>query len=384
MPALPEQFREGSAKSITFCLTENCNFACKYCYLVNFDHKKKLTKEQALKNIDFVFDNPNLFQEDSVIWEFIGGEPLLEVELMDYMCDVLKLKMWERRPDWMENHMFNLATNGSLYHKPNVRRFIEKNRERLSLGFSIDGNKILHDGARVYPDGRGTFEDVVKNIDLYKSDFGTRSSTKSTLARESLPHIFDSVKYLFSLDLIVYMNTVFEDCWLPGDDTLFYDQLVKLADWMIESGKWKTNYVSLFDFRFVDNSLKLSNNNWCGSGKMLHISTDGKFYPCTRLAPYSMQYRKEGFEIGDIVNGYNYEKVSAFLNLTKVDQSCSTCMNCEAESGCAWCTGWNYDKYGSIFKRATAICSMHKARVLANQYYYGKLEKLYGDSADKR
>ena len=46
-------------------------------------------------------------------------------------------------------------------------------------------------------------------------------------------------------------------------------------------------------------------------------------------------------------------------------------------TGCAWCTGYNYDASpdGTIFQRATFICKMHKARVRANNYYWAKLEK---------
>jgi len=379
LPKIPDQFMGGVAKNITFCVTEYCNFACKYCYLVNLDTRKKLTKEQALKNINFIFDNPNSFLEKSVVWEFIGGEPFLEIETIDYICDILKLKMWEKRQDWFLNYMFSFSTNGSLYHKPDVRKFIKKNKERLSIGFSIDGVKELHDKYRVYLDGRGTFDDVIKNLDLYREDFQGKISTKATLSHDSLPYIFESVKFLSSLDLQIYMNVVFEDVWKEDDDKIFYEQLIKLADWLIDSGNWKKQFVSLLDTNLITREVILSNKNWCGSGKMLHISTEGKLYPCTRLAPYSMQYRKDGFPIGDIERGYDYERMSTFFNLTKTDQSCKTCMDCEIESGCAWCTGWNYDKYGSIMKRATFICKMHKARVMASKYYYKKLESLYGD-----
>ena len=97
LPKAEPQFESGIAKSITFCVTEFCNLKCRYCYLVNMDKRNKLTKEQAKKNIDFIFDNPQFFSEKSVIWEFIGGEPFLEIEVIDYACDYLKYKMWESR-----------------------------------------------------------------------------------------------------------------------------------------------------------------------------------------------------------------------------------------------------------------------------------------------
>jgi len=38
--------------------------------------------------------------------------------------------------------------------------------------------------------------------------------------------------------------------------------------------------------------------------------------------------------------------------------------------GCGWCSAYNYEVFGTPNKRATYICCMHKARVLANVYYW--------------
>ena len=59
-------------------------------------------------------------------------------------------------------------------------------------------------------------------------------------------------------------------------------------------------------------------------------------------------------------------------DLTQSDQEC---IDCEVASGCAWCQGENYDAAATptVYKRATAICKMHKARVRPNNYYWNKL-----------
>lgn len=51
-------------------------------------------------------------------------------------------------------------------------------------------------------------------------------------------------------------------------------------------------------------------------------------------------------------------------------------------SGCAWCSAWNYQKFGTANKRCTNICIMHKARVLANVYYWNKLHRM-NESCDR-
>ena len=42
-------------------------------------------------------------------------------------------------------------------------------------------------------------------------------------------------------------------------------------------------------------------------------------------------------------------------------------------AGCGWCSGFNYEETGTPNKRITYICNMHKARVLANLYYWNKI-----------
>ena len=37
------------------------------------------------------------------------------------------------------------------------------------------------------------------------------------------------------------------------------------------------------------------------------------------------------------------------------------------------CSAYNYQEFGTVDKRATYICEMHKARSLANVYYWNKL-----------
>ena len=39
---VPKSANEGNMNNITFCLTEDCNLRCKYCYEVNKNNKRKM------------------------------------------------------------------------------------------------------------------------------------------------------------------------------------------------------------------------------------------------------------------------------------------------------------------------------------------------------
>lgn len=366
----------GMAKNITFIVTKDCQLACKYCYLVGKNVKERMSWETAKTFIDYVLSHEDDFPEESVIWDFIGGEPFLEIDLIDKICDYLKQRMFELNHHWFNSYRFSFSTNGINYHEPKVQKFIEKNREHLSIGITIDGTEKKHDLNRVYKiTERGSYKDVVRNIPLWLEQF-PNAGTKVTISSADIPYITESVLHLYSLGIHeVNINVVFEDVWQEGDDKKFEEQLLTLADAIIDGGYYQ-DYACSFFSEQIGKPLDpvYENNNWCGAGRMLSVDAAGNLYPCTRFAQYSLR-EKKAWIIGNIKDGIDKNKIRPFLVLDRTTQSNSECLNCEIASGCAWCQGENYDAADTptVYQRATAICIMHKARVRANNYYWNKL-----------
>lgn len=375
-------WQEGKAKNITFIVTKDCQLACKYCYLVGKNSNEKMTWPVAKAAIDYILGSENtpLFNTESVIWDFIGGEPFLEIELIDKICDYIKTEMYRRNHHWFNSYRFSFSTNGINYHTEKVQRYILKNHEHLSIGITIDGTKIKHDLNRIYKpvtgaEERGSYEDVVKNIPLWIQQF-PNAGTKVTISSADIPFIKDSVLHLFELGIReVNINCVFEDVWKEGDDLLFEEQLIALADEMIDKDLYRNNVCSFFS-EHIGKPLdpEIDNQNWCGAGKMLAVDAAGQFYPCTRFAQYSLR-EKPARIIGNIKDGIDKNKIRPFLALDRVSQSSRQCIECDVASGCAWCQGENYDaaQTQTIYQSSTAICKMHKARVRANNYYWNRL-----------
>ena len=383
-----EPWQSGEAKNITFIVTKDCQLACKYCYLVGKNTKERMSWEIAKKAIDYILDNEKDFQEESVIWDFIGGEPFLEIELIDKICDYLKVEMYRRNHHWFNSYRFSFSTNGINYHTEKVQNFIKKNYEHLSIGITIDGTKRKHDLNRIWKtkemelgiqpkpeDERGSYDDVVKNIPLWIKQV-QGAGTKVTISSADIPYICESVLHLFGLGIHeVNINCVFENVWKEGDDKFFEEQLMQLADAIIDGGYYKDYVCSFFSENIGKPMDKvLENQNWCGAGRMLSIDAAGNFYPCTRFASYSLRSKKP-IIIGNVHDGIDNNKLRPFLTLDRITQSPQECVECEVASGCAWCQGENYDaaETNTIYQRSTAICKMHKARVRANNYYWNKL-----------
>lgn len=368
----------GVAKNITFIVTKDCQLACKYCYLVGKNSNERMSWDVARTAIDYILDHENDYNEESVVWDFIGGEPLLEIELIDKICDYIKIEMFRKNHHWFNSYRFSISTNGINYDSDRVQRFIAKNHDHLSIGITIDGTREKHDLNRVWKgDGpeRGSYKDVVKNIPLWLEQF-PGSATKVTISSEDIPYIKESVLHLYSLGITnVSINTVFEDVWKEGDDILLENQLLELADEIIDGGYYKTHFCSFFmDSIGKPMPIELNNENWCGAGKMLAIDAAGNFYPCTRFAQYSLREKKARI-VGNIRDGIDHNSLRPFLSLNRSIQSKQECVDCEVASGCAWCQGENYDAADTptVFQRSIASCKMHKARVRANNYYWNKL-----------
>lgn len=372
-------WKSGLAKVITFIVTKDCQLACKYCYLVGKNTSERMSWDVAKSAVDYILNNEKTFPEESVIFDFIGGEPFLEIELIDKICDYLKTEMYRLNHHWFTSYRFAFSTNGINYDSDRVQAFITKNIEHLSIGITIDGTKEKHDLNRIWKGGgpeKGSYDSVVRNIPLWRKQF-PGAGTKVTISSADIPFIKDSVLHLYSLDIHeVNINVVFENVWKEGDDIEFENQLIELADAIIDNGLYH-DYVCSFFSEGIGKPMNriTENENWCGAGRMLAIDASGNFYPCTRFAAYSLR-EKNPLIVGNVKDGINANLLRPFLALDRISQSSEDCINCEVASGCAWCQGENYDaaETSTIYQRATAICKMHKARVRANNYYWNKLK----------
>lgn len=380
---LRSAYNDDMRKCITFIVTKDCQLACKYCYLIGKNSNERMNWETAKKSIDYILSNED-YSDGCVQFDFIGGEPFLEIDLIDRICDYLKIEMYRKNHIWFNDYQLMITTNGLNYHSEKVQKFIEKNISHLQICITIDGTETKHNINRIYKNsGEGSYKDVIKNIPLWLNQF-EKIHTKVTISSDDIPYIKESVIHLYEMGIYgVLINCVFEDVWKDGDDRLFEEQLIQLADVIIEKEYYKNHVCTFFDEK-IGKPLN-DDGNWCGAGMMLSIDAAGNFYPCTRFAKYSLR-EKEPIIIGNVDDGINKNLLRPFLTLKRSLQSPQKCIDCEVASGCAWCQGENYDAADTptIYQRSTAICKMHKAQVRANNYYWNKLYRKLELTGEKK
>lgn len=363
-------------RTITFIVTKDCQLVCKYCYLVGKNKYERMPFEVAKEAIDKILTSPEYFPEKKVTWDFIGGEPLLEIDLISDIVEYISCNLKKLRHHWDDNYSIRITTNGILYNTTKVQKFISKYHDILNISISIDGNKVKQDLNRIFPNGKGSYDIVSKNVKLWVRQFDN-IATKMVISSEDLPYVCDSGIHLLQLGIKkLDMNLVVEDVWKEGDDEILEEQLIRFADLVIENKFYLDRSLYIFEDCIGHPFDPNFESNPCGS-MMLSIDSSGNFYTCLRFAKYSLR-NKSARIIGNIKDGINRNLIRPFYLIDEVSQSPLECQTCEVATGCRWCPAENYDISSSetIFQRSTAICKMHKARVRAKNYYWNKINRL--------
>lgn len=380
--AYPWMYGDKRVKTVTFIVTHQCNLRCTYCYEHN-KSDKKMTLETAKKCVDLLFAEDarnselvNDTEAHGLIIEFIGGEPFLEIELIDQTMEYFLNRAIELDHRWRTQYMINISTNGTLGEDERIRRFIKKYDGRLSVSVTIDGAKEAHDACRVDLAGNGSYDRAIK---MFRAVGGPqrRGSTKYTIAPGNIDKFAQAVRHLVMEEGVAALNCncVYEEGWTLEHAQILYWQLKEVSDMLLESGK--DSYVSILDWEAGNPMPETETQNWCGGdGRMLAFEVDGTVLPCMRYSSISIS-GQPSLRIGDVDSGIavredDRERLAQLRAITRQSQSEQTCLDCPIASGCGWCTAYNYEMSGTPNKRMTYICDMHKARVLAQCYHWNR------------
>ena len=123
---------EAFTRSVTFQVTDDCPCACIYCYQGHKGHRM-MSRETAKKGVDLLF---KMYDEDTssfinkntkaIILDFIGGEPLMNIDVIDYICSYFMEECLRRHHPWLLTWRASMISNGALYFDPKVQAFLKK------------------------------------------------------------------------------------------------------------------------------------------------------------------------------------------------------------------------------------------------------------------
>lgn len=273
-PEYREEDAEGAGRvltrSVTFQVTDACNLCCSYCYQINKGHRK-MSIETAKKFIDLLLSgekgmsnyiNPEI--SPGIVLDFIGGEPFLEVELIDQIVSYFEQRAIEMMHPWATKYMISICSNGVLYSDPRVQAFLNKHKHHMSFSVTIDGNKQLHDSCRVFHDGSGSYDLAVAAAKDWM-DKGGYMGSKITIAPGNITYLYDALVHMVELGYQdINANCVYEEGWNAEHATELYNQMKKVSDYFLDNNlDFSQYYCSLYEPAFFRPKSPDDNNNWC-------------------------------------------------------------------------------------------------------------------------
>jgi radical SAM protein with 4Fe4S-binding SPASM domain len=290
--------------------------------------------------IDWVFDNiPKCM--NGIEFTFIGGEPLLEFDLIK---DIVEYTYSKNKS---EKYIFYATTNGTLL-TDKMKKWFHEHKDRFYLRLSLDGTKETHDYNR-----SNSFDSL--DIDFFKKIWPGQG-VKMTLSPFSLDHLAQDIKYIHSLgfDDIGGVN-LFEGEFDWNKDEyirILVPQLKELVEYYVENNTLRLE--QMFDRRIDFCEAKnRERKKRCGIGTgTLFFDVDGEKYPCTFITPMTFSCD----EIAHVINT-NFNDDGNFI-----DDECFS--NCYIYPICPTCSGSNYMVNKTFKKRNRNKCQLQKLIVL--------------------
>lgn len=266
-------------------LTDICNFACRYCFIENEippHHKFSImTEEIAKKGINLfakTLENENSDHTIEPTIIFYGGEPLLNWKVMK---SALKyIAMLKSNSTLSNKTKVTLNTNASLITSEIAHELAEHG---VTVAVSLDGNKLLHDKARPFQNGRGTFDEVMNGIHNLQEN-GVSWGVSCTISEFNLPFIEDVLKWLvenFSLTSLGFNIGRDTNTYKISDSVKFAEDvsqaLIRCYEIARENGIYEDRIMRKVR-SFIDGKPRF--NDCAGCGQQIVVGPTGELGTC--------------------------------------------------------------------------------------------------------
>ena len=265
--------------------SSNCNLRCKYCFYHSLAENRE-TRSYGIMDIDtleILVKKTLEYADVTCTFAFQGGEPTLA-----------GFEFFEKLIEFQEKYNTKgvkinnaLQTNGMVIDD-RWAKFLHDNN--FLVGLSLDGTKDIHDMNRIDAATKGTFNRIMKTVDLfnkYKVEYNILFVVISTVARHTAKiYNFFKRKNFRYLQFIPCLDPLDEE---PGGHVYsltpdrFTTFLKTLFDLWYEDIK-QDNIISI---RYFDNLVGMIMGyppENCGMSGICRcqfvVEADGRAYPC--------------------------------------------------------------------------------------------------------
>lgn len=369
----PVQGKQMGLEKLVLNISNACNLRCRYCYANggNYMSDESMMSEQVAKDaLDLFYDR---FKEIGVI-QLFGGEPLMNVPLVKYVCDYVV--------SHGKNTRIGIVTNGTLINDA----FIEMVKKyNMLVTISYDGVPLVNDIMRITKSGHGTSDIILRNVKKLREATGQPSTLEVTYNQK---HVDNAIRIC---DIISFIRKNVGDIPLHitaagGSKTCDFvlhsrDEFVRAVDDVFDN----TENLTLFNFSFVQRIIKSLQSRQgteylCKAGlNTLSVSVDGDVYPCFMFTD------DKAMKMGNIYDEALFESDTFKAMRTRLvhfsKNDIPECKDCFIKESCFGCLGLNLLETGSVFKLNKESCDMYRnmtEQVIYRLYMLKKERAGYG------
>jgi len=369
---------EHNIPSICLQVTQNCNLRCDYCpytgnYYNNRSHEnKRMDFALAKRGIEYLAKHSSDVKRVNIA--FYGGEPLLEIGLIEE-CIAYANRLFAEK-----SHVFMITTNGTIMNEKIAKMLVENDIFVIISLVSLDGPESIHNRSRIFADGSGSFQMIMKNLQWLRQQEPAYFKTNV-----SFNTVLTGLDDFSCVDGFFDAEDIFQDSAIST--TLFNDTYTKKAFtrsdtfWealQYEQFKYYLNQLGRIDVSSVINSnafTQLSKtakmlapsdhlprqshpSGPCIPGAFkLFLNAEGIFYPCERV-----NEKSDVSIIGNIDDGVDPEKCRLLLNIAKLTEK--ECKDCWAFFYCKMCFV-RADEDGQLSSaKRLASCDLMRSSIL--------------------
>ncbi|HGD3883186.1 TPA: radical SAM protein [Streptococcus agalactiae] len=329
-------------------LLKSCNLNCKYCYI---EEKTKtiLNITDAEKMINFSINKAIKYPDRKLHIYFIGGEPLIEYELMKHLVDYAEKIALHKGV----KVSFSTTTNATLLNNKIIEYFINKN---ISFKISVDGDKQINDLNRTYKNGLGSYENIISKIDLlsrYEELSLKKITCTNVVTINNVHKFFDSLQHLSSIGFkIIETGFNIYDKWEDSDLKILKNQLKNISYYYLNNRQDKDNTKFIFMEKLLSNYYYGCKFFSCKAGiNSIYMSADGSIYPC-KEAP--------NLKLGNCKHEKDFMKITEIVKFNETKNK--KCLSCKYLNKCSarGCISNNIIMNGDIDEPEKLYCYITK------------------------
>lgn len=339
-----------------FVVTTKCNMRCVYCQANNgrVQPDQMMSDETAEKAVDIALQSPSTY----LSFEFQGGEPLLNFECIKHIVEYTESNN--------KTHIisFNLVSNLTLLTDEMIDFFVE---HKFSISTSLDGNEIIHNNNRTFPDGSGSYKYVKTAVSRIRSA-GLNIGAIQTTTKASLPYSKDIVnayaemgfKSIFIRPLTPLGKAAMN--WdnigyTPDEFLQFYSDALNEVIHLNKLGvEMREEHASILlnriNGRYV-NYMELRSPCGAGIGQLAYYA-DGNVFTCDE-ARMLYEMGDSSFQLGNVKESKFADIIDNSICKTvcasSILETIPSCSDCVYQPYCGTCPIVNYSLTGDIIEK---------------------------------